>query len=68
MRNAAGNETLLGIKLTKRSDIHKYSICNLQFSISTRPGQGIRNQRPPAEMEVRGWPLEVAGVTSAGGR
>jgi hypothetical protein len=27
-----------------------------------------RNQRPPAELGVWGWPLEGARATSAGGR
>jgi hypothetical protein len=28
-------------KMAEGSDIHKYSICNLQFSIPARPGWGI---------------------------
>jgi hypothetical protein len=28
----------------------------------------IRNQRPPADLGVWGWPLEGAGAISAGGR
>jgi hypothetical protein len=35
---AEGNYTLIEIKLTERSDIHKYSIINHQYSIPVYPG------------------------------
>jgi hypothetical protein len=38
-QQAARSYTLMVIKLTERSDIHKYSICNLQFSIPACPDQ-----------------------------
>jgi hypothetical protein len=37
-----GKYTLIMIKLTERSDIHKYSIVNFQSSIPVHPGKEIQ--------------------------
>jgi putative hemolysin len=41
LRSAYCGSILKGaiLKMTERSDFHKYSICNLQFSISVSPGE-----------------------------
>lgn len=36
-----GELDLIEIKLTERSDLLKYSICNLQYSIPVRPAQQV---------------------------
>ena len=51
-QQAVGNYTLIDIKLTERSDIHKYSIVNIQSSFQVRASFLQKKTPIPTETEL----------------
>ena len=61
MRNAAGYEISIGIKLMERSNIQKYSICNLQFQlVRARVSEGYSGSCPGEAYSQAGLQLLMA--------